>query len=78
MNKVAVFVTCIVLCSVQAQVVRAQSVSSGMLSSPSHHKKLRVSDGIKVTHPTRPKVAASPRNSADPVTTGSIPKKPNN
>jgi hypothetical protein len=79
MNKVALVVICIVLCAAQTQIVTAQSVSSGMMSgSPNPHKKLRASEGIRVTQSARPRVVASPRNSADPITTGSIPKKPRN
>ena len=79
MNKVALVVACIVLCAAQTQSVSAQSVSSGMMSGPpSSHKKLRISEGARVTYPARPRVVASPRNPADPATTGSIPKKPLN
>lgn len=79
MNKVVLVVACIVFCAAQTQIVSAQSVSSGMMSgSPNSHKKLRASEGIRVTQPARPRVVASPRNSVDPITTGSIPKKPRN
>jgi hypothetical protein len=49
-----------------------------MMSGGSYHKKLRLSQGAGVTYPVRKRVVASPRNSADPVATGSIPKKPPN
>ena len=77
MNKIALFAACIVLCAAQVQSVNAQSVSSGMMSGSNYHKRLRASEGFRVTQPVRARVS-SRRNSADPITTGSIPKKPLN
>jgi hypothetical protein len=77
MNKVALFAGSLVLFAVQAEVASAQSVSSGMMSRPSYHKKLRVTEGIRVTPPRRARLVASPSNSVDPIATGSISKRPN-
>jgi hypothetical protein len=78
MNKVILFVACMVFCAAQTEIVNAQSVSSGMMSGASHHKKLRVSQHLQVTPPVRARRVASPRSTADPITTGSVSKKPLN
>jgi hypothetical protein len=77
MNKIALIIACIVFLAGPTMAVRAQSVSSGMMSGSSHQKKLRVSQSVRVAQPVRPRAVASTRRAADPITTGSIPKKPN-
>jgi hypothetical protein len=77
MKKTMLLVACIAFCAAQTATVNAQAVSSGMMSSSSHQKKLRVTQDVRVYHPTHTRAVASAPKAADPITTGSITKPKN-
>jgi hypothetical protein len=71
MNKIALTIACIALCTAQTVPVRAQAVSSGMISGSGHHRDLHVRQTMRTVRPAHPTAVAS-RRTSDPVTTGSI------
>jgi hypothetical protein len=77
MKKVALFVICAAFCAAQTATANAQAVSSGMMSSSTHQKKLHVTQNVRVQRPVHARAVASAPKAADPITTGSIGKPKN-